>query len=198
MSHSARSLAVAALTALAAVAAIVAADFIVSVQAQSDETAGRIVARRLDDGRVEFGWQLTSAERVLPRQRYFPTDAQVDRWLRSSPVEVGGAEIGRINARQLADGRIEFAFAPANGERILTRSRYFPADAQVGRWLRSSEITINTPEDIPGFTAVSAGDFHGCAIRENGGIELLGIQRRRAERPPSAAARAPSKRFHRR
>ena len=128
-------------------AAISAADF-TTAQAQSDdESTGRIVARLLDDGRVEFGWQPTGGERVLPRQRYFPADARVDRWLRSSPVEVGGAEIGRINARLLSDGRIEFAFTPTDGERITPQARYVPADARVGRWLRSTEIAIGPPEE---------------------------------------------------
>ena len=37
-------------------------------------------------------------------------------------------------------GRIEFAFTPAGGERILPPSRYFPSDATPGRWLRSTLI----------------------------------------------------------
>ena len=105
--------------------------------------SGRIVARRLADGRAEFGWQpVGGGERVLPQQRYFPTDATVGRWLRSSPIEVDGVEIGRINARLLADGRIEFAFTAMGGERILPQSRYFPVGAGVGRWLRSTVVEL--------------------------------------------------------
>ena len=105
--------------------------------------AGRIVARRLADGRTEFGWQPEgSNERVLPRSRYFPTNARADRWLNSSPVEVNGVEVGRINARLLADGRIEFAFTPSGGERILPPSRYFPTNAAIDVWLRSTEIDV--------------------------------------------------------
>ena len=105
---------------------------------------GRITARRLADGRVELAWQPTDGEeRILPSSRYFPTDAQPNRWLRSSPIEVGEAELGRINARRLADGRIEFAFTPTDGERILPPSRFFPADAEPDRWLRSTEIELN-------------------------------------------------------
>ena len=101
---------------------------------------GRIVARRLADGRTEFGFQTASGERVLPRSRYFPTSAQVGRWLNSSPVEIDGVAVGRINARLLADDRIEFAFTTTNGDRVLPSSRYFPAGAAPDRWLRSSEI----------------------------------------------------------
>ena len=82
-----RSAAVASIAALAAIAA----DLTPLASAQSDdETAGRIVARRLDDGRVEFGWQPSGDERILPPSRYFPVDAAIDVWLRSTEIDVGG------------------------------------------------------------------------------------------------------------
>ena len=159
---------------LAALLALTAAWAVGIAHAQSDdEQTGRIVAQRLDDGRTEFGWQPAGGARVLPSARYFPADAQVDRWLRSSPVEVSGAEIGRINARLRDDGRIEFAFTPTDGERILPPSRYFPADVRVGRWLRSTEIAISAAP-ATGFVAVSAGWDQACAIRTNGEIECWG------------------------
>ena len=156
---------------MVAVAALLAADLMPPAAAQSeDETTGRIVARRLATGRVEFGWQPPSGERVLPQSRYFPADPGHNRWLRSSPVEVGGMAIGRIEARLRSDGRIEFAFTPTDGERILTRSRYFPTTATVERgWLRSTEITftIGPPSGSSddAYRAVSAGRSHTCAIR---------------------------------
>ena len=174
-----RTIALAALT-VAIIAAAVALDLASAAAQSEDEQAGRIVARRLDDGRTEFGWQPAGGARVLPRARYFPADAPVERWLNSSPVEVGGAEIGRINARLRDDGRIEFAFTPTDGERIAPRARYFPVDARVGRWLRSTTITIDSTPPPPvisnGFSAVSAGLNHSCAIRaESGAIECWGI-----------------------
>ena len=60
--------------------------------------------------------------------------------MNSSDIVADGTVVGRINARLLADGRIEFAFTPAGGERILPRSRYFPSDATPSRWLRSTLI----------------------------------------------------------
>ena len=102
--------------------------------------AGRIVARRLTDGRTEFAWHAENGDRVLPRSRFFPADGSVGRWLTSSDIVVDGTVVGRINARLLADGRIEFAFTPAGGERILPQSRYFPNAATPGRWLRSTLI----------------------------------------------------------
>ena len=50
--------------------------------------------------------------------------------------------LGRINAHLRADGRIEFAFTPSGGERILPPSRYFPVDAAIDVWLRSTEIDV--------------------------------------------------------
>ena len=169
-----RTAAVAAVAAVAAaiIAAIVALDLSSAAAQSDDEQTGRIVARRLDDGRTEFGWQPTGGERVLPRLRYFPANVDHQRWLNSSPVEVGGEEIGRINARLRDDGRIEFAFTPTEGERILPPARYFPANARLNRWLRSASITISSRPNP--FTAVSAGGFHACAIRENGEIECWG------------------------
>lgn len=54
----------------------------------------RVVARSTTDGRIEFGIE-HDGERILPSGRYFPADAQVGRWLRSTPVDiaVGGEEL---------------------------------------------------------------------------------------------------------
>ena len=53
----------------------------------------RVNARRLEDGRIEFGVQERDgsgwADRILPSQRHFPA-AGGARWLSSSPVTVGG------------------------------------------------------------------------------------------------------------
>lgn len=61
----------------------------------------------------------------------------------------GEAEV-RITARQLDDGRVEFALQQRVdgewGERVLPRGRYFPADATVGRWLNSTPLTVQASE----------------------------------------------------
>ena len=50
----------------------------------------RIVARKLGDSRIEFGLQQRDpdgwGDRRLPRMRFFPTTAGVDRWLTSSTL----------------------------------------------------------------------------------------------------------------
>ncbi len=54
----------------------------------------RIVARKLADGRVEFGLQQQDngswGDRELPTRRYFPPSATVDRWLGSSTITLDG------------------------------------------------------------------------------------------------------------
>ncbi|MCY3920893.1 MAG: hypothetical protein OXG27_00670 [Chloroflexi bacterium] len=104
-----------------------------------DFPLGRIVARRLDDGRTEFGYQPAGGERILPRSRFFPRNARVGKWLISSQVTFEGRSIGRISARLLEDGRIEFSFVDTDRQRILPRSRLFPKTSS-GNWLRSSFV----------------------------------------------------------
>ena len=147
-----RSAAAAALAALAAIAAIIAADFTAPASATTPAPcSGYIVAQRLEDGRVQVLWQEGEVNPwwVVPNQRYIPTDAQVDRWLRSSTVRVGGFGYITIDARLRSDGRIEFAYTriqwndyrdPTDREQILPELRYFPADAPVGRWVYSNKI----------------------------------------------------------
>ena len=53
----------------------------------------------------------------------------------------------RITARQMEDGRVEFALQQRVdgewGERILPTSRFFPADVGHNRWLNSTPITVS-------------------------------------------------------
>lgn len=80
----------ACLAVIAALAVLVPA---ASVGSQESDVTIRIVAQRLEDGRVEFGViqqqpNGTWSDRILPRARYFPADAEVGRWLRSSPIDL--------------------------------------------------------------------------------------------------------------
>ena len=65
---------------------------------------GQINARRLDSGRTEFTFTPTSREPILPPNRYFPTSAQVNKWLRSSvivfnlPGQAGNADDGSVQS----------------------------------------------------------------------------------------------------
>ncbi len=115
---------------------------------------GRVVALRHDDGAVEFGFQPQDNPRILPEQRWLPADATIGRWLRSGPVVQAGLELGRINARQLSNGRIEFGFTPAGGERLLPRARFLRTDSETNLWLRSSSITFQVRPADPRATIV--------------------------------------------
>ncbi len=60
----------------------------------------------------------------------------------------------RISARQLDDGRTEFALQQRAGdgwgERILARQRYFPADVGHNRWLNSSPYEVAIGASVAG------------------------------------------------
>ena len=123
----------------------------VAAQADDGSDVVRIVARKLESGRIEFGLQQRQADdtwggRQLPRVRFFPTTATVGRWLASSPLELSAGEV-RIVARKLESGRIEFGLQQRQaddtwGDRRLPRVRFFPTTATVGRWLASSALAV--------------------------------------------------------
>ena len=105
----------------------------------------RVVARLAADGRVEHGVEFADGEIVLPTRRYLPADSPAGLWRVSSAVEVDGASIGVVRTRLLADGRVELAFALADGERIAPAIRYLPAALPPGVWLRSGEFDAPPP-----------------------------------------------------
>ena len=105
----------------------------------------RVVARLMEDGRVEHGVQLANFQQVLPPRRMLPVDATAGRWYVSGDVEVDGRAIGVIRARRLGDGRIELGFRDVDGDRVAPAVRYLPADLPIGVWVRSSVIEVAPP-----------------------------------------------------
>ena len=111
--------------AAAALVAILSGAVVSSPAAAQDtlaaaDAAVRIVARKLDSGRVEFGLQQrqgdnTWGDRQLPRVRFFPPTAAVGRWLASSPLDLPVGEV-RIVARKLDSGRVEFGLQQRQGD----------------------------------------------------------------------------------
>ena len=101
-----------------------------TVDSQTDESIEvRISAQRLEDGRTEFGLQQRTAngwsDRILPRGRYFPADAESGRWLNSTPVSVGDTgfqpiDIGAIAYSQPAPSDDDLWFATNRDEAGLT------------------------------------------------------------------------------
>ncbi len=110
---------------------------------EQEQVEVRIIARRVAGGRIEFGLQPEGASAILPRGRFFPAQPTTSSWLRSTPVEFGGIALGRIRARRLSDGRTEFGFVDAAGTAIEPSARYFPTNAGLNRWLRSSPFWLD-------------------------------------------------------
>ena len=139
--------------------------------AQEDNTAGdsttvRIVARKLDDGRIEFGLQQrqtdnTWGDRQRPRVRFFPTTATVGTWLVSSTLTLttpqpGGESTGRYSA-------VTAGLAHSCGVRT---------DGTITCWGEIRFGKLDVPDGQ--FSAVTAGTLHSCGLRTNGTITCWG------------------------
>ena len=55
-------------------------------------TLGQIRARRLADGRIEWGFRGAGGEAITPDVRFLPADPAVGRWFRTTPIEVVPAQ----------------------------------------------------------------------------------------------------------
>ncbi len=156
-----------------------------AVYAASHSTEVRITARQLEDGRVEFALQQRVdgewGERQLPRSRYFPTDAQVGRWLNSTPLTVQVAEEAESTMQSDAvadtlttiptncDDAIEWCWGsrpdtPVGRSTILTRL----GDAHHSTYDRGEASFVcrhDNPEPFV-YLAVSAGTFIGSEWHE--------------------------------
>ena len=180
-----RSIYVAVAAALAILGAAVVSPAVAGQEASGDAEV-RIVARKLDSGRIEFGLQQrqtddTWGDRQLPRVRFFPTTAQVDRWLASSALELTVGEV-RIVALKLDSGRIEFGLQQRQtddtwGDRQLPRVRFFPTTARFNRWLASSPLTLVAPQSAARVAAVVSGGAHSCALEADGTVNCWGANR---------------------
>ena len=122
----------------------------------------RIVARKLPNGKIEFGLQQQQSDdswgdRRLPQARLFPTTASVGSWLQSTPVNLSVAmssdsfaeEIDvRIIARRTSSGRVEFGLQHRQSggswsDRQLPSRRFFPPNTTVNSWLASSPLSLD-------------------------------------------------------
>ena len=102
--------------------------------------ASRLLARVLDDGRVEFAVDLTDGERALPARRWLQEDAPPNAWRLTSPVAANGVELGRVHARRLDGGLVQAAFVPTGADRASAARWIVPDDAPVDAWLVSGEL----------------------------------------------------------
>ena len=150
----------------------------------ADAVEVRITARKLANGKVEFALQQrqsddTWGDRQLPRVRLFPTTAAVDRWLFSSSLTVGDAEV-RITASKLANGKVEFALQQRQsddtwGDRQLPRVRLFPTTAAVDRWLVSSSLTITVEEPPEAGVESPPPSTTPTTVATEEGVEVWGV-----------------------
>ena len=105
----------------------------------------RIRAQPLADGRIEFGVRIEGdAEPLSIDRRFLPATPRVNRWLLSSRMRLNEAVEGHVMARRLADGRTEFGFRVTGRGDVFPASRFVPSDAEAGRWLSSSVISIRS------------------------------------------------------
>ena len=133
----------AGLVAVTLLIAVVAAAVtgVVAAQHSTQTVEVRIVAQRLDDGRVEFGLQQRRdgswGERVLPRARFFPATGS-GRWLSSSPVELT-VESGAV---ALATGTVTAGPARWRGLVVAPEQRCSPYVSGDYRYPQSVEADI--------------------------------------------------------
>ena len=105
----------------------------------------RIVAAPAEDGRVEFTVQLPNGAEIRPDLRFFGAEPEDRRWYFTSDVELGGASIGVVRARYVADGRIEVGFVDADGRVVRPDVRYLPAELTPGATVRTSIFEAPPP-----------------------------------------------------
>lgn len=131
----------------------------------SDKIELAIAARIDDRGRVEFGvippgGQASDSE--LPSARFLPIDVVQSQtsWRSSSPVHLSfpGQDPNRVTVRVAArgtgDGTVEFALQMQDdagnwGSRLSPSRRMLPFSVPVGRWFRSTTVTLDFSPPAP-------------------------------------------------
>ena len=161
-----RSIYVAVAAALAILGAAVVSPAVAGQEASGDAEV-RIVARKLDSGRIEFGLQQrqtddTWGDRQLPRVRFFPTTARFTRWLASSPLTL----VAPQSAAPQSAARVA-AVVSGGAHSCALRT-----DRTVTCWGWNEHRQTDAPDGE--YTAITAGWGHSCALRTNGIITCWG------------------------
>ena len=126
-----------------------------------------IVARKLADGRVEFGLRKvlsggTLSGNLLPRARMFPTTAGAGSWLQSTPISV-------ITTQPTTTTPTTRYTGVAAG---IGHARGLRSDQAVACWGDNSVGQAQPPSGR--FTAVTTGNWFSCGLRTNGTIVCWG------------------------
>ncbi len=145
--------------------------------------ASRLLARVLEDGRIEFAIDLTNGERVLPTQRKLPADSPIDTWLRTSPVMHGGEELGHVYARRLEDGIVQATFVAAGADMSATARWIMRDDAHVDAWLISGALDPDmSGDDLAQRVADHAASASAAQLGEQ--LSLLAFVEESLQRGP--------------
>lgn len=121
-----------------------------ATHSEHDLVIVRIIARRADDGRIEFGLREVGVDDHLPQRRFFPEGGPGHtRWLQSSWIDLRDGLVARVIARYVAeDGRTEFGLRRAGRNDVFPPARFFPATGpDHDRWLKSTEIELATSNE---------------------------------------------------
>ncbi len=117
-----------------ALAGLVAAVGVAVAQAVTHTAEVRIVAQRLDDGRVEFGLQQREGDgwgdRILPQSRFFPVSSQ-GRWLSSSAIDVT-IEVAAPTPTPTVSGIGEWTYVDGEGIDGTYEGYYLVAESHSG------------------------------------------------------------------
>lgn len=120
------------------------------VRLATAEAVVRVLARRTETGRIEFGLQWSTlrgewGERLLPRQRFFP-EVDHQRWLHSTPVAVGPA-----TSPLLAPSTEPIAVLDDSAPGEPLRWRLEPGESFSFRFGERSTPRLTVPEDAAVF-----------------------------------------------
>ena len=127
----------------------------------TEEATVRVSAKRLENGRTEYGLQVQSGgvwreDRLQPSSRLLPTNLIEGRLSYSREIELGSGHVVVISASLQESGQIEFGLhevvASGRGERQLPDQRLFPRTPPVGQWLNSSPLVLAGPVDTERFS----------------------------------------------
>ena len=150
----------------------------------------RIVARKLASGRIEFGLQQREAnntwgDRRLPRVRFFPTAAAVNRWLASSVLALATARPPTTPEPATPEPAAGFVAITAGS----AHSCALRSDGTVACWgsneSRGGEHIGQAEAPAGQFTSVTAGNWHSCGLRGDGAVACWGNNNWGQANPPT-------------
>ena len=142
----------------------------------------RIVARKLADGRVEFGLRKvlsdgTLSGNLLPRSRMFPTTAAVGSWLQSTPISV-------ITTQPSSTTTTPTTTTPTTEISVGGwHSCGRRTDGSVACWGNNGSGQSNLPSGQ--FSGVAAGGWQTCALRADRTAICRGNNQDGQANPPS-------------